>query len=484
MLPLQANFVLYACGLAGLNLAGAMAAPMVVDLIDGNPDWQAFLISMLIVGFLSLITVLTTMGRPVPFSRRMGFLLVNALWLSVILAASLPFMLANLGLSFTDALFEATSGLTTTGATILSGLDQMPRGILLWRSLLHWIGGIGIIGMSLLIMPFLRVGGMQVFKMESSAQEDRPEAKFSQFVVDILLVYIVLTLAAALAYHLAGMGRFDALNHAMSTIATGGFSTHDTSLMGYGSAVHLVGIVFMLAGAMPFFAILRALAARDIRKAYDAQIPVLLTLVVIFSLLAFLEGRDNAGLGGAAEVMVEATFSVVAVITTTGLASVDYLTWGPFAAGLFYAISFFGGCTGSTSGGAKSFRIIMMVKGLNQSLKELIFPRSVTTIKYMGKQVPDTVVRSVGLFLSAYLAAIVLGTAALSATELDMGTAASAAVSALANVGPGSSALIGPSGNYASLPDVAKWILSFLMILGRLDIMTVLVLITPTFWRG
>ena len=185
-----------------------MAAPMVVDLIDGNPDWQAFLISMLIVGFLSLITVLTTMGRPVPFSRRMGFLLVNALWLSVILAASLPFMLANLGLSFTDALFEATSGLTTTGATILSGLDQMPRGILLWRSLLHWIGGIGIIGMSLLIMPFLRVGGMQVFKMESSAQEDRPEAKFSQFVVDILLVYIVLTLAAALAYHLAGMGRF------------------------------------------------------------------------------------------------------------------------------------------------------------------------------------------------------------------------------------------------------------------------------------
>ena len=484
MLPPQASFVIYACGLAGLNLSGAMLAPLVIDLIDGNPDWQAFLVSMLVVGFLSLMMVLTTMGRPAPFSRRMGFLLVNALWLTMCVAASLPFLLADLDMDVTNALFESVSGLTTTGATVMTGLDQMPRGILLWRSLLHWIGGIGIIAMSLMIMPFLRVGGMQVFKMESSAQEDRPEARFSQFVIDILLVYIVLTLAATLSYHLAGMSRFDALNHAMSTVATGGFSTHDTSLIGYGSAIHIVGIVFMLAGAMPFFAILRALAARDIRMAYDPQIPVLLSLVAVFSVLAFLEGRNSSGLAEPLETLVEATFSVVAVITTTGLASVDYLAWGTFAAGLFYAISFFGGCTGSTSGGAKAFRMIMLVKGLNQSLKELVFPRGVSTIKYMGKQVPDTVVRAVGLFLSSYLAAIVLGTATLAATGLDMGTAASAAVSALANVGPGSSELIGPSGNYSTLPDVAKWILSFLMLLGRLDIMTVLVLITPTFWRG
>ncbi len=484
MLPPQASFVIYACGLAGLNLAAAMLAPMAVDLIDGNPDWQAFLVSMLVLGFLSLMVILTTMGRPVPFSRRVGFLLVNALWLTVSLGATLPFLLSDLHLTFTNALFESVSGLTTTGATVLTGLDSMPRGILLWRSLLHWIGGIGIIAMSLLIMPFLRVGGMQVFKMESSAQEDRPEARFSQFVIDILLVYVVLTMAATLCYHLAGMTRFDALNHAMSTLATGGFSTHDTSMINYGSGVHLVAIVFMLAGAMPFFAILRAMAARDIRLAYDPQIPVLLTFVAIFSALAFIEGHDNAGLGGTLEVMVEATFSVVSIITTTGFASVDYLSWGPFAAGLFYAISFFGGCTGSTAGGAKAFRIIIMAKGLHQSLKELVFPRGVTTLKYMKKQMPDSVVRSVGLFLAAYLAAIVLGTAALSATELDMGTAASAVVSCLANVGPGSSKLIGPTGNYSTLPDTAKWILTFLMLLGRLDIMTVLVLITPTFWRG
>ncbi len=484
MQPLQASFVAYACGLAGLNLSVAMLAPMTIDLIDGNPDWQAFLVSMLALGFVSLMMVLTTMGRRPPFSRRMGFLLVNALWLFVSIGATLPFMLSELNLSLTNALFESVSGLTTTGATILTGLDNMPRGILLWRSLLHWIGGIGIIAMSLMIMPFLRVGGMQVFKMESSAQEDRPEARFSQFVIDILLVYIVLTLACTLAYHLAGMTKFDALNHAMSTLATGGFSTHDTSMINYGTPVHLVAIVFMLAGAMPFFAILRAMAARDIKLAYDPQIPVLMSFVAVFSLLAFIEGRDTAHLSSYFKVLVESIFSVVSIITTTGFASVDYLTWGPFAAGLFYAISFFGGCTGSTAGGAKAFRIIIMAKGLHQSLKELVFPRAVTTLKYMGKQVPDSVVRSVGLFLAVYLSAIVLGTAALSATELDMGTAASAVVSALANVGPGTTELIGPSGNYQSLPDTAKWILTFLMLLGRLDIMTLLVLTTPTFWRG
>ncbi len=483
MLPLQSSFVVYACGLAGLNLSAAMLAPMTIDLIDGNPDWQAFLISMLIIGFLSLMLVLTTMGRPAPFSRRMGFLLVNALWISISLGASLPFMLSELHLGFTDAFFESVSGLTTTGATILSGLDHMPRGILLWRSLLHWIGGIGIIAMSLLIMPFLRIGGMQVFRMESSVQEDRPEARFSQFVIDILLVYVVLTLACTLFYHLAGMSRFDALAHAMATISTGGFSTHDTSMIGYGSAVHLVAVVFMLAGAMPFFAILRALAARDLKLLYDPQIPVLMALVAGFTALAFLAGR-GADAGSAPRVLLDALFSVVSIITTTGFAATDYVSWGPFAVGLFFAISFFGGCTGSTAGGAKTFRLILLGKGLQQSLRELVFPRGVTTLKYLGKQLPDSAVRSVGLFLSAYLAAFVIGTAALAATGLDFTSAASGTIASLANVGPGTSNLIGPVGNYATLPDMAKWIMTILMLLGRLEVMTVLVLITPTFWRG
>jgi len=405
--------------------------------------------------------VLTTMGRTPPFSRRMGFLLVNALWLFVCLGATLPFMLSDLNLSFTNALFESVSGLTTTGATVLTGLDNMPRGILLWRSLLHWIGGIGIIAMSLMIMPFLRVGGMQVFKMESSAQEDRPEARFSQFVIDILLV----------------------LNHAMATVSTGGFSTHDTSLIGYGSGVLLVAIVFMLAGAMPFFAILRAVAARDIRRAYDPQIPVLLAVITVFAIVVFIAGR-NAEIRSPLQVLIVSLFSVVSIITTTGFAAADYVSWGPFMVGLFFLISFFGGCTGSTAGGIKTFRIIMLIKGVNQALKELVFPRSVSTNKYMGNQVTDNLVRSVGLFFAMYLVAFAVGAAALSATGLDFTTAASGAIATLANVGPGTSELIGPVGNYASLPGTAKWILSCLMLLGRLDVMTVLVLVTPTFWRG
>lgn len=337
--------------------------------------------------------------------------------------------------------------------------------------------------MSLFIMPFLRVGGMQMFKMESSAQEERPEAKFSQFVIDILLVYVVLTLACALSYHLAGMSRFDALNHAMATVSTGGFSTHDTSMIGFGSNVHLVTVVFMLAGAMPFFAILRAIAARDIRLAYDPQIPALIGLVALFTVFVFIAGR-NADAGSPFAVLVSGLFSVVSIITTTGFAATDYISWGPFMVGLFFAISFFGGCTGSTSGGIKTFRIIMISKGMHQSLKELIFPRMVTTLRYMGKQVPDQVVRSVGLFFSMYLAMLVLGTAALAVVGLDMTTAASGTIATLANVGPGTSDLIGPVGNYQTLPEVAKWIMSFLMLIGRLDIMTVLVLGTPTFWRG
>ena len=483
VLPLQISFVVFACGIAGLNISAAMLAPVVIDLIDGNPDWQTFLVSMLVIGFLSLMMVLTTMGQRAPFSRRLGFLFVNALWVSVAVAASLPFMLSDLHLSFTDALFESMSGLTTTGATVISGLDQMPRGILLWRSLLHWIGGIGVIAMGLFIMPFLRVGGMQVFRMESSAQEDKPEARFSQFVVDILLVYLVLTLACALAYHLAGMSRFDALNHAMATVSTGGFSTHDTSLIGYGSPVHLVAIVFMLASAMPFFAILRAISARDIRRAYDPQIPVLIGFVALFTVIVLLAGRETE-LGSPYHTVVITLFSVVSIITTTGFAAADYISWGPIMVGLFFFISFFGGCTGSTAGGIKTFRVIMLVKGLNQTLKELVFPRSITTDKYMGKQVPETVFRSVGLFLAMYLVAFALGTTGLAATGLDFTTAASGTVATLANVGPGTSSLIGPVGNYASLSDVAKWILSFLMLLGRLDVMTVLVLMTPTFWRA
>lgn len=477
------SFVAYVTGIAGLNLAAAMLLPMAVDLIDGNPDWQAFLLSSAIVGFFSLMAVLTFSGRTVPFSRRFGFLLINSLWVGATLAASLPYQVSVLHLGFGAAIFETVSGLTTTGSTVLHGLDTMPRGLLLWRSMTQWIGGIGIIAMGLFLLPFLRVGGMQVYRMESSAQDERPVARFSQFAADMLIVYAVLTLACALGYRLAGMGAFDALNHAMTTISTGGFSTHDTSMSRFGRGVHLVAIVFMIAGALPFTAILRAIVTRNPLAIYDPQIPVFLAVLAGFSTLAFISGNsamdhDVAGLA------INSVFSVVSVITTTGFASTDYLTWGTMTVGVFLIATFLGGCTGSTAGGLKTFRLIILFRSLRLGLNEVIFPRGTFLIRYAGRQMSEQALRAVGVFAFAMVTIVLLASLGMMSVGMDFETAFSAALTALTNTGPGLSKQIGPSGNFGLLPEPALWIMSVTMLLGRLEIITVLVLATPTFWRG
>ncbi|MEX0860936.1 MAG: potassium transporter TrkG, partial [Cucumibacter sp.] len=264
-----------------LVLAVSMLIPMAVDLHDGHPDWQAFLASALIVGTLSLLAFVATRGRVEPFSLRLGFLVVNLLWASTSLAAALPFILCELHLPLADAVFEAVSGLTTTGSTVITGLDGMPRGILLWRSLTQLIGGIGIIAVGLLLMPFLRIGGMQIFRMESSTKGDSPTPRFAEFTFVLTTIYVGLTVACAIGFMLAGMDVFDAVNHAMTTVATGGFGTHDNSFGSYGAPVLIVGIVFMIAGALPFIALVRAVVMKDIRRALDPQIPVLLGLLAV-----------------------------------------------------------------------------------------------------------------------------------------------------------------------------------------------------------
>jgi len=476
-------FVAYVCGVAGLNIAAAMLIPMVVDMIDGNPDWQVFLTAAVCIGFVCLALVFAFGGRSVPFSRRLGFLTVNALWVTVVIFAAVPYAFSGLSLSWADAIFESVSGLTTTGSTVLQGLESMPRGLLLWRSLTQGIGGIGIIAMSVILMPLLRIGGMQVYRMESSAQEERPVARFSQFASNMLLLYGVLTLACAACYALAGMTPFVALNHALTTVSTGGFSTYDTSLIGLGPGVHLVAIVFMIAGSLPFLAYLRALAARDIRKAYDPQIPVLLGIFAVLSVLAFIAAPSHSG-GAGANFALMAVFNVVSIVTTTGFATSDYLSWGPMAVGVFLIATFLGGAAGSTSGGLKTFRLIVMFKMLHLALREVVFPRGVTSVHYGGVRMSEQAMRSVGVFVITFLAILLIETLILSATGLDIVTGFSASLTALTNTGPGVSALIGPTGNFASLPEIAKWSLAVTMLLGRLEIMTVLVLLTPLFWRG
>jgi len=473
---------MYVTGFFCLFLAAAMLVPMIVDLASGHPDWQAFLTASLLVGLVSVLAISATRGRVPPFSLRFGFLLVNALWLATALVGAIPFVAAGLSISFTDAVFESVSGLTTTGSTILSGLDDFPPGLLLWRSLLQWIGGLGIIAMSLLLLPFLRVGGMQIFRLESSTRSENPFPRFVEFSWALVGFYLVISLSCALGYMLAGMDLFEAVNHAMATVSTGGYSTHDASLGYYGPGVHVVAIVFMIAGALPFIAILRAIVTGSLAKALDPQIPVLLAILAVLSLLVTLPAIDSGIEPHLA--LVHALFNITSVVTTTGFASTDYTLWGPFAITVFFIATFLGGAAGSTSGGFKTYRLIILFKSLANALRELLYPHGLFIVRYDGAEVSPQALRAIATFFAAFIASWLLIGLGLSATGLDFVTAITGSLTALTNVGPGLGDIIGPAGNFASIPDTAKWLLVLAMLLGRLEIITVLVLVSPTFWRG
>lgn len=465
-----------------LVLSGMMLVPMLADLAVGNSDWQAFLISALAAGVPSGFLVLATRRQLPPFSLKFGFLLVNMIWGTTSIVAALPLFLSDLSISFTDAVFEATSGITTTGSTILAGLDDMPPGLLLWRSMTQWFGGLGIIAMGLLLLPFLRVGGMQIYKLESSAQADSPFARFTKFSWAMVGLYVALSLACALAYWFAGMSSFDAVNHAMATISTGGYSTHDASMGHFGLPVLVVGTVFMIAGALPFIAILRAVTTGRMSAAFEAQVPVLLSILAVLSLMVFLSALDHWASDPIA-LAVHSAFNIVSVVTTTGFASTDYTLWGPFVNVVFLLATFLGGAAGSTSGGIKTYRLIIIYQSLRNGLKELIYPNGIFVVRYDGREVPWQAIKSVYHFIAAFLVLLLAVTLVLGFTGLDALTAFTGALTALTNVGPGLGDIIGPAGNFSSLEPLAKWALIFAMLAGRLEILAILVLFSPAFWR-
>lgn len=475
--------IAYVTGLFCLYLAIAMLAPMTVDLIDGNEDWMGFLVTFFLVGSLSAAILLANRGQMEPFSARMGFLLVNVLWITTSLASSLPFILGSTEISFTDSVFEAVSGLTTTGATILDGLDDMPRGLLLWRSTMQWLGGIGIVAMGLLVLPFLRIGGMQFFRMESSERSDKPVARVQIFASYLITIYVLLTLACMVSYAAGGMTWFDAMNHAMTTIATGGYSTHDTSFAQFNDAVLITAIVFMLVGAMPFTAFFLFMINRDFRRAFDSQMFVLLGIVACLFVPAFIAAGNTAAFRPP-DAFLHTLFNVVSILTTTGYGSTDYITWGPLAVSVFLVASLVGGCAGSTAGGFKTYRLIILAQNLRVSIRELVYPSGVFPIYYNGRRVAPEALKSITTFFFAFIAILFVFTILLTATGLELDDAFSGALACLSNVGPGITELIGPAGNFSSLPDTAKWLLILLMFLGRLEIMTLLVILTPIFWRS
>jgi trk system potassium uptake protein TrkH len=470
-----------------LALAAAMLLPAGVDALTGDPDWGAFLIgSGITFACGAALTHVTRCRLSGGLTLRQAFLLTPVAWTTIALFGAIPLYISDysqLRDHFTNAFFESVSGLTTTGATVIVGLDDAPQGILLWRALLQWLGGIGIIGVAISILPTLGVGGMQLFRTESSDRSEKVMPRVREIATGIVLIYVALTVACGLAYWLVAMTPFEAVAHALTTVSTAGFSTSDISMARWDSAsLHWIATFFMLSGAVPFVLYLRLFQGqRDALRDSQVWFLVGLLAVVIVIVAAWL---TLAGKHSAADALRLAAFNVVSVVTTTGYATADYTLWGNLMIGLFFGLMFVGGCTGSTSGGMKIFRFQVMIRMLQSQFLRLLYPRGVFPRVYAGRLLPDDVIGSVVVFFSLYFICYSALTVAMMAFDLDFLTSASAAVSALSNIGPGLGPIIGPAGNFAMLPDASKWLLCFGMLLGRLELFTVLILFFPQFWRG
>ncbi|MEL6202029.1 MAG: TrkH family potassium uptake protein [Pseudomonadota bacterium] len=465
-------------------LATMMLIPGLVDLYYQNPDWQVFALSSAIVGAIAALLAVATRSGPPVVSTRFTFLLVNMLWVTFAVAATLPFYFSELEISLADAFFEAVSGATASGSTVLSGLDTMPPGILLWRSMLQWIGGLGVIVLGLFILPFLRIGGSSFFKIESSDRYDRPFARFSTYATSVLGIYSALTILCAILYARAGMSGFDAINHAMTTMATGGFSTHDRSMGFFNNpTIHWIAIVFMLIAALPFTALI-VLALRSRFDTFrDNQVIIMLLYTAGLALLLIVQ-LDVSETLDFQESFTKATFTVVSIVTTTGYAVDDYMQWNSsFTVALILLATALGGCAGSTTGGIKAARWIVLYGVIKRSLENFIYPHAIRTVRSGSISIPDQVQYVTLMFFGTFFALWGVGTVMLAMTGADFITAVSGSLTALSNVGPGLGEEIGPAGNFGSLAESAKWILSFGMLLGRLELFTVLVLLSPAFWR-
>lgn len=465
-------------------LGTTMMIPALVDLIAGERDFLVYAASAVITAFVGLSLWLA--GRSGEVERlniRQAFVLTAASWVLLSAFAAVPFMWAETDLSFTDAYFEAMSGLTTTGATVISGLDDRPPGVLIWRAFLHWYGGIGIIVMAMALLPMLRIGGMQLFRAESSDKSEKVLPRAAQMAKGILGSYLLLTFACALTYAFLGMSVFDAVAHAMATISTGGFSTHDASLGFFKSpAIDYAAILFMISGSLPFVLYVRVLAGDFSRLFANAEVRLFFALIAVFTLISTFQ-QVSAGIAVGETALRQALFTVVSLMSTTGFVAVDYTNWGPPSDALFFVVLFLGACTGSTAGGMKTFRIAILGSALVQHLKRIIYPNGVFPVRYGGKPIGDDVVASVLGFAFLYLASFLVIGIAINILGFDLITSFSASITALANAGPGLGPVVGPAMNFTGLPDSVIWLLSFAMLLGRLELFTVLVLILPSFWR-
>lgn len=475
--------VAYVNGLLLVALGFTMLGPMLADLVAGNGHWKVFAQSAIITVLVGGLVALSSANAVSEgLTIRQTFVLTTLVWVLLPVFGALPFVLGATQAPLVDAVFESVSGFTTTGATVFVGLDTLPEGILLWRGIIQWLGGIGIIVMAMVFLPELKVGGMQVFRSEAFETMGKILPRAAEIARGISVIYVGMTVACALAYMAAGKPAFDAVVHAMTTASTGGFANYDSSFGQYGAAVHYIAVVFMIGSALPYVRFVQLAAGDGAPLLHDSQIRVFLSIVALATLALALTVTLREG---AFDELVfrEALFNATSIITGTGFASVDYMGWGEFAITLIFFLGLIGGCAGSTSCSVKVFRYQILFASIKAEIRRLHSPHGIFVPRFEGRPLSDDVLDAVMAFFGTFVLSLGLFTVALNLSGLDTMTAVSGAATALANVGPGLGPIIGPAGNFAPLNDTAKWLLTLAMLFGRLELMVVLVLFTSRFWR-
>ena len=474
--------VFFTLGVLQIILGISMIIPIVIQIIYGELD-SSFIGAGIITIIFGILFFLANLDHDKKLNLQQAFLLTSLSWLSIAIFGSLPFVFSSLQLSITDSLFESMSGITTTGSTIIINLNDSPKGILLWRALLQWLGGIGIIVMAITLMPIMNVGGMQLFKISSNDASEKILPKSKEIALSLILIYSGLTFICSIFYKIFGMNYFDSITHAMTTIATGGFSNYNESIGYFNSAtIEITAIIFIILGSIPFIAYIKFLNGNKRIFISDSQIRtfikiIIISIIILFFYLAF-QNKNFSEIN-----LRSISFNVVSILTGTGYVTQQFDNWGSFSLIFFLILMFIGGCAGSTTCGIKIFRVQILYLFLVNQLKKIIYPRGIFVIKYDSNNVDDKFMSSIISFIYLYIIIFFVITALLSLSGLDFVTSISAAATSISNVGPGLGTIIGPNGNFSQLPDFSKWVLSFGMILGRLELFAILVLFLPSFWQ-
>ncbi|MFC3676781.1 TrkH family potassium uptake protein [Ferrovibrio xuzhouensis] len=481
--PVTLGPILYFVSVIVCCFGVAMLAPTLLDLVDGNSDYRIFLLCALGTLFVGVTVAIATRSQDTEMTVQETMLAVPAAWLTVALCSAVPLMLSQFQLSLTDAIFEVMSGLTATGSTVIVGLDEAPRGLLLWRFLLVWFGGFGVVTIAVLLLPFLRIGGLQLFSLDLSAQSGKFLPRITEVITQIGLIYIGLTALCAFSYWLAGMNVFDAIGHAMAAVATGGFSSHDASIGYFHSpAIEWISVVFMALSAMPFVLHLQALHGQPGPLVRDSQVRLFLGIIAgaVVALTLWQMVHNGAGFSTA---LRQASFAFVSIITCTGFTSPDYAQWGGFPELVMLLGMLAGGCTGSTAGGIKMFRLLTLVQMLRVQIRRQVFPHGTFRVTFNGETVPDLARSGVANYFFIYMSSFFLLSLGLTATGMGFIESLGSAATALGGVGPALGPNVGPCCTYQSIPDAAKWMMAIGMLAGRLEILILIIPFSRSFWR-